>query len=155
MFLFGYKADEQEEEVALRREDAVIFTAWDTWKAKSKVMHRVSIEVSADDQKLHAVSMDHKRIKKVALSRWIRASALALQAKQAKATADRHLIGESPVPCMGDMADDIRRRLCDLEGRCQAEIIPSCYVSLSPSCRTAAETVQAYQREDSTGISDG
>jgi len=93
-------------------------------------MHRVSIEVSADDQKLHAVSMDHQRIKKVALSRWIRASALALQAKQAKATADRHLIGESPVPCMGDMADDIRRRVCDLERRCQAKVFPSCYVSL-------------------------
>jgi len=34
---FGDEADRQEEEVALRREDAVIFTAWDTWKARSKV----------------------------------------------------------------------------------------------------------------------
>jgi hypothetical protein len=34
------KANGQEEEVALRREDAVIFTAWDTWKARSKVRSR-------------------------------------------------------------------------------------------------------------------
>lgn len=89
------RTDWQEEEVALRREDAVIFTAWDTWKARSKVCPNTGREGGADDQKLQAVSMDHKRIKKFAWSRWIRASELALQAKQAKATADRHLIGKS------------------------------------------------------------
>jgi pimeloyl-CoA synthetase len=51
---------------------------------------------NADHQKLQAVSMDHRRIKKFALTRWLRASALATQAKQAKALADRHLVGRFP-----------------------------------------------------------
>jgi hypothetical protein len=89
------QADRQEEEVALRREDAVIFTAWDIWKARSKVCSNTGRKLGTDGQKLQAVSMDHKRIKRFAWSRWIRASELALQAKQAKATADRHLIGKS------------------------------------------------------------
>jgi hypothetical protein len=125
------QADRQEEEVALRREDAVIFTAWDTWKARSKVCLRYIPEPVADGQKLQAVSMDHKRIKRFACSRWIRASELALQAKQAKATADRHLMGTSAVSDMRNGADQIRRRVCDLEGRCQAEIISSYYASRS------------------------
>jgi hypothetical protein len=99
------QADRQEEEVALRREDAVIFTAWDTWKARSKVCPNTGREGGADDQKLQAVSMDHKRIKRFAWSRWIRASELALQAKQAKATADRHLIGTSASFVMRKSAD--------------------------------------------------
>jgi hypothetical protein len=122
-------ANRQEEEVALRREDAVIFTAWDTWKARSKVCPRTSPEAVADDQKLQAVSMDHKRIKRFAWSRWIRASELALQAKQAKATADRHLIGKSTVSVTRNNADMSRGRICDLERRCQAKIVTSYYVS--------------------------
>ena len=42
------KADRQEEEVALRREDAVIFTAWDTWKARSKVCPTCISELATD-----------------------------------------------------------------------------------------------------------
>lgn len=52
-------------------------------------------EAVTDYEKLQAVSMDHKRIKKSAWSRWMRAAELTLQAKQAKATADRHLLGKS------------------------------------------------------------
>ena len=52
-------------------------------------------ETVTDYEKLQAVSMDHKRIKRFAWSRWMRAAELALQAKQAKATADRHLLGKS------------------------------------------------------------
>jgi hypothetical protein len=39
------RTDRQEEEVALRREDAVIFTAWDTWKARSKVCPNTGLDV--------------------------------------------------------------------------------------------------------------
>jgi hypothetical protein len=124
------RADVQEEEVALRREDAVIFTAWDTWKARSKVCPRTGRGAVADDQQLQAVSMDHKRTKRFAWSRWIRASELALQAKQTKATADRHLIGKSTVSITRNSADLSRGRVCDLERRCQAEIVASYYVSL-------------------------
>ena len=130
LFLCGDQADRQEEEVALRREDAVIITAWDTWKARSKVCPWTRREVGADDQKLQAVSMDHKRIKQFAWSRWIRASELALQAKQAKASADRHLIGESAFADMRDSADLFRGRVCNLERCCQTEIVTSYYVSL-------------------------
>jgi hypothetical protein len=125
------QADRQEEEVALRREDAVIFTAWDTWKARSKVCSPLISGLVANHQKLQAVSMDHKRIKRFAWSRWMRASELALQAKQAKATADRRLIGKSAVSDTWDSADLLRGRVCDLERRCQAEIITSYYVSRS------------------------
>lgn len=45
-------------------------------------------------QKLHAVSMDSRRVKRMAWTRWQRAVELAVQAKQAKASADRHLLGE-------------------------------------------------------------
>jgi hypothetical protein len=74
--------------------------------------------------------VDHKRIKRFAWSRWIRASELALQAKQAKATADRHLMGTSAVSVMRNSADWFRGRVCDLERRCEAEIVTSYYVSL-------------------------
>ena len=130
LFLCGDQADRQEEEVALRREDAVIFTAWDNWKARSKVCPWTRRGVGADDQKLQAVSMDHKRIKRFAWSRWIRASELALQAKQAKAGADRHLIGKSAISDIPSSADQIRGRVCDLERCCQTEIVTSYYVSL-------------------------
>jgi hypothetical protein len=73
--------------------------------------------------------MDHKRIKRFAWSRWIRASELALQAKQAKATADRHLIGKSPVSDMRNSANLFRGRVCILERRYQAKVISSYYVS--------------------------
>lgn len=73
--------------------------------------------------------MDHRRIKRFAWSRWIRASELALQAKQAKTTADRHLIGTSPVSDTWDGADLSRGRVCDLERCCQAKVISSYYVS--------------------------
>jgi hypothetical protein len=104
-------------------------------------------ELVADHQKLQAVSMDHKRIKRFAWSRWIRASELALQAKQAKATADRHLMGTSAVSVMRNSADQIRRRVCNLERRCQAEIVTTYYVSLKllahagrlPTCSGVSE----------------
>ena len=45
-------------------------------------------------QDLKAVCQNHRRVKKVAMGRWLRALGLAKQAKQAKATADRHLLGQ-------------------------------------------------------------
>lgn len=42
--------------------------------------------------------MNQRRVKKVAWGRWQRALQLATQAKQAKATADRHLLGQYPFP---------------------------------------------------------
>jgi hypothetical protein len=106
-------------------------------------------ELVADHQKLQAVSMDHKRIKRFAWSRWIRASELALQAKQAKATADRHLIGKSPVSDTWDSADLFRGRVCDLERRCEAEIVTSYYVSRS------SFLVQAGRLLTCSGVSEG
>jgi hypothetical protein len=50
-------------------------------------------------QKLQAVTQDHRRVKKTAWVRWRRAADLAIQAKHAKAAADRSLLGKSPLCC--------------------------------------------------------
>jgi hypothetical protein len=50
-------------------------------------------------QKLQAVTQDHRRVKRTAWARWRRAADLAVQAKHAKAAADRSLLGKSPLCC--------------------------------------------------------
>lgn len=50
--LLYVKADGQEEEVALRREDAVIFVSWDRWKARSKVRSQSRLRLMIRNYKL-------------------------------------------------------------------------------------------------------
>ena len=73
-------ADRQEEEVALRREDALLFRIWDTWKANART--------------LPAISFNKKRVLRLAFDRILYAHHEALAIKSFSEPKHAGLLGK-------------------------------------------------------------